>query len=125
MTTANGEVMDYSLADYELKLDRKSYQLEVAVVKVLPIPVLLGNDVLLIEHTLKRVDPNRIKQLQKEQSEDMLTMITWSSAKCQQDNKQEQMREEQNPKLYMCKTRKSGQIETYRRGGRSIPIPTI
>ena len=91
MTTANGEVMDYSLADYELKLDRKSYQLEVAVVKVLPIPVLLGNDVLLIEHTLKRVDPNRIKQLQKEQSEDMLTMTTWTTR--QQDNKQEQMRE--------------------------------
>ena len=52
-TTANEEVMEYSLADYELKWDRKSYQLEVAVVKVLPIPVLLGNDVLLIEITLK------------------------------------------------------------------------
>lgn len=65
MYNASGKVLSYRLADVEVELDGEKYSLEVAIAETLPVDVLLGTDVPLIQHLTRRAPNAELEAVQK------------------------------------------------------------
>ena len=84
MYDVHGRKTRYQLADVTIELDDKTYQREVAVAETLPVDVLLGTDVPLIEHLVKRATGAELQTVM----DHTLVMTTRAQSKKQQEAEQ-------------------------------------
>ena len=84
MYDVHGRKTRYQLADMTIELDDKTYQREVAIAEILPVNILLGTDVPLIEHLVKRATGAELQTVM----DHTLVMTTQAQSRKQQEAEQ-------------------------------------
>ena len=83
------------VTDARINIDRQEYQVESTVNDKLPVPVLLGNDLPLLDLLIRGLSDERLNAYTWEKKGETFAMTTRSQAKEQQDTENQQTLEEE------------------------------
>lgn len=82
------------VTDARINIDRQEYQVESTVNDKLPVPVLLGNDLPLLDLLIRGLSDERLNAYAWERKGETFAVTTRSQAKEQQDTENQQALEE-------------------------------
>ena len=93
-TVANGEIVSNKLADVTIQIQGRTLQVEAAVSNDLPVPVLLGTDLLLEEMIIESSAPETLQKYSKTLEDESFAVVTRGQERYEQQKEEKQMSQE-------------------------------